>query len=81
MTVGDNPDPLLNPTVYTSSTTWAREIKVGAWGTYVGIVRTTNNNLSLTYVAVFATEADCNEIPTDRNVPINANNLSILYPV
>jgi hypothetical protein len=35
LTVGDNPDPLLNPQVYPisgTSTLWATEVKVGLWG-------------------------------------------------
>ena len=35
LTVGNNPDPLLNPQVFPlsgTSLTWATEVKVDAWG-------------------------------------------------
>jgi hypothetical protein len=60
--VGDNPNPLMNPTILSSSL-WATEIKVDAWGRFVSIIRRTDTNpLNLGYVGVFATPYDCNRI-------------------
>ena len=42
ITVGNNSNPILNPTIFSSSI-WAREIKVDAWGQVVAIIRTTSN--------------------------------------
>ena len=59
VTVGDNPDPLLNPEILTSSS-GGREVNVNAWGMYVAIIRTTDTTtLVLGYVGVFATAYDC----------------------
>jgi hypothetical protein len=59
LTVGDNADPLLNKTILSSSL-WATEVKVGAWGQFVAIIRITKTGpLNLGYVAVFASPYDC----------------------
>lgn len=62
MTVGENSDPLSNPIIFSSSK-WATEVKVGAWGQFVAIIRTTGTGpLRLGYVGVFAAYYDCNTI-------------------
>ncbi len=49
----------MNPTIFSSSV-WAREIKVGAWGRFVAIIRTTSSApLQLGFVGVFASLHDC----------------------
>ena len=59
ITVGNNSNPNLNPTIF-SSTIWARETKIGAWGQIVAIIRTTSTApLQLGYVGVFASLYDC----------------------
>ena len=60
LTVGDNSNPILNAVIISSSV-WARDIKVGAWGQFVAIIRSTATSfLRLAYVGVFATAYDCN---------------------
>ena len=59
LTVGNYSDPILNPTIFSSSV-WAREIKVGAWGSVIAIIKTTSEALlELAYVGVFASLYDC----------------------
>ena len=54
LTVGDNVDPNLNP-IIPSSSSWAKEVKVDAWGKFVAIIRkTATYPFVLGYVGVFA---------------------------
>lgn len=71
MRVGDNTNILLN-TLIGSFTVWAKEIKVGVYGKYVAIIRTTSTSLlTLGYVGVFATSYDCSNMDTVTNLPAN----------
>ena len=70
MTVGDNVDPNLNP-IIPSSSSWAKEVKVDAWGKFVAIIRkTATYPFVLGYVGVFASLYDCkkNILPTKIKV-------------
>ena len=58
VTVGDNPDQNLNALKFSSSV-WAREIKIDAWGQFVAIIRSTAYIMKLAYVGVFATPYNC----------------------
>ena len=40
LTLGDDPDPNSNAEILSSSV-WAREIKIDAWGQFVAIIRST----------------------------------------
>ena len=72
MTVGDNVDPLLNPTILSSST-WATEVKVDTWGQFVAIIRTTGAKpLVLGYVAVFASLYDCKKIILPTRIQVGS---------
>ena len=64
LTVGNNSDPILNQQIHESSV-WAREIKVGAWGSVIAIIKTTSEApLELAYVGVFASLHDCSTTNT-----------------
>ena len=55
LNVGDGENPLNNREILSSSV-WAKEVKVDAWGRFVGISRITGDfPLVLGYVGVFAT--------------------------
>ena len=61
LTIGNNSDPILNPTFMSATTKWNMSIDVNAWGQNVAIHRTDRNApLILGYVAVFAAAYDCN---------------------
>ena len=78
MTVGDNVDPLLNPTILSSST-WATEVKVDTWGQFVAIIRTTGAKpLVLRYVAVFASLYDCKKIILPTRIQVGSRQS---YPI
>ena len=78
MTVGDNVDPLLNPTILSSST-WATEVKVDTWGQFVAIIRTTGAKpLVLGYVAVFASLYDCKKIILPTRIQVGSRQS---YPI
>ena len=56
LTIGNNSDPILNPTFMSATTKWNMSIDVNAWGQNVSIHRTDGNApLILGYVVVFDT--------------------------
>jgi hypothetical protein len=62
LNVGDDENPLNNRLIFSSSL-WAKEFKVDAWGRFVGISRISGDfPLVLGYVGVFADIYDCNKI-------------------
>jgi hypothetical protein len=62
LNVGDDENPLNNREILSFSV-WARELKVDAWGRFVGISRISGDfPLVLGYVGVFADIYDCNKI-------------------